>query len=188
MRCVLVAATMSTPGAGLQKEGKKGKKGKAAKVPPRQLYYGPEEMDTRGAVPILRITRRARTGNDTTEQGFSGWSQAPKHRSAPVFTAPSHRAAPILDAISLVDLTDIQVNIPPVQSATNREEGFREHWAFRPAPTYIPYKEAAKDMRPYIERMLASIMDRQQREREAAEEAARLAKLAAKGKKKAKTA
>mmetsp|Transcript_10697 Transcript_10697/g.27414 ORF Transcript_10697/g.27414 Transcript_10697/m.27414 type:complete len:181 (-) Transcript_10697:271-813(-) len=161
---------MSTPGRGLPKDKKSGKKGKAAKAPPRQLYYGPEEVDTRGVAPIQLLSRRTRTANHTEAVGYKGWSQAPVHRRAPIFSAPQHRNAPVLNAISLLDVNDITVTIPPTQTEAEREEGFRSHWAFRPAPQYMPLRTEAEELRPYIQRMLVSIEERLKRERIAAEE------------------
>jgi len=171
-------------GRGVPKEGKKGKKGKGVKVPPRQLYYGPEEKDARGNVPIQLISRRVRTAQDSRMTGFYGFSDAPTHRPAPVFK--THRAAPVLDTISLIDVADVQVVIPPVQTAAEREDSFRSHWAFRPAPVHEPLRSAADDMRPFIERMLASIARKEMLRREEEAAAAAAAKAAKKGGKKKK--
>jgi len=133
------------------KREKKGKKGK--KPPPRQLYYGLEERpDKRGTVPLGTLGRRLRTANGAGENANVVWCTKPEHR-------------PVLqyDSLSIIDIS-VQ-RMPAPQSDAEREEGFNKHWAFRPKLQHPPFKQSTEEMRPFIERMLANITERQRKER-----------------------
>jgi hypothetical protein len=133
-------------------KGAKGK-GKGAKPPPRMLYYGPEEMPNyRGLVPISMLTRRNRTRQD-----------------AEVYWSTKQESAPLFDYDVILDFEKRPQPLPMPQTTQEREAGFASHWAFRPKPTFAPLREAARDMRPFVERMLEQIAERQRRERMEAE-------------------
>ena len=71
------------------------------------------------------------------------------HRSAPVFTAPAFRTAPVLGGeITLIDLEGMDIYVPPLQTPDELEDGFRSHWAHRPAPRYAPLKQSARGATP----------------------------------------
>ena len=94
--------------------------------------------------------------------GFHGWSQGAIHRPAPIFIAA---AQPVMGStFSLIDV-DVTVNVPPRPDASEREYAFRRHWAFRPPPKHPPLSKSVSDMRPFVDRMLLSIEQRQWSER-----------------------
>lgn len=170
---------------GLPKDKReKGGKGKKGKKPVRILYYGVEQRpDRRAAVPIATLTRRLRTATGSGENADVTWSTLPEHRPVLQYDSLSlvdHRHSSERDSLSLIDI-GVQ-RMPPMATEEERAEEFSKHWAFRPKLQHPPFQQSSAEMRPFIERMLERITERQRKER--AEREAELARQKAAKKKK----